>query len=82
MLALSAAPRPDYSNSMTLKRTKPVGLQELWEFEDRHPVVFASPRALSEARLIAAMERVQGNNRRHSHGKGISRPRRKPGNGS
>jgi len=38
---------------MTVKRTKSVSLEELWEYEARRPVVFASPRALAEARLIA-----------------------------
>jgi len=49
---------------MTIKRTKPISLEELWDFEARHPVVFAAPRALAEARLIAEMDRVRRNRRR------------------
>lgn len=44
---------------MTVKRTKPVSLEELWDFEAKHPVVFASPRALAEARLIADLFRLK-----------------------
>lgn len=44
---------------MTVKRTKPVSLEELWAYEASHPVVFAAPRALAEARLIAALMRVK-----------------------
>ena len=43
-----------------MKRTKPIGLEELWDYEEKHPVVFASPRSLAEARLIAALERPSG----------------------
>lgn len=39
-------------------------LEELWDFEDKHPVVFASPRALAEARLIAELDRVKRGRRR------------------
>jgi hypothetical protein len=39
-------------------------LEDLWDYEDKHPVVFASPRALVEARLIAAMERTRRPRRR------------------
>ena len=48
---------------MTAKRTKPVSLEELWDYEDKNPVVFASPRALAEARLIARLERTKRNHR-------------------
>jgi hypothetical protein len=44
---------------VTQKRTRPVSLEELWDYEAKHPVVFASPRALAEARLIAKLERVR-----------------------
>lgn len=40
---------------MTVTRTKPISLEELWEYEAQHPLVFAAPRALAEARLIAAI---------------------------
>src|SRR5437773_1960893 len=56
---------------MTVKRTKPMTLEELWDFEDKHPVVFASPRALAEARLIAELNRVKRGRRR-----GRSEPRK------
>ena len=49
---------------MTVKRTKPMSLEELWDYEDKHPVVFASPRALAEARLIAELGRVKRGSRR------------------
>ncbi|MBI3850023.1 MAG: hypothetical protein HY298_07005 [Verrucomicrobia bacterium] len=49
---------------MTVKRTKPISLEELWEFEAKHPVVFAAPRALAEARLIAELDRVKRGRRR------------------
>ena len=52
---------------MTVKRTKPISLEELWDYEDNHPVVFAAPRALAEARLIAAMSR--GRRVRHARKK-------------
>lgn len=42
---------------MTVKRTKSVSLEELWAYEATHPVVFAAPRALAEARLIAGLGR-------------------------
>ena len=49
--------RLGYIHCMTVKRTKSVSLEELWEYEAKHPVVFASPRALAEARLIADLGR-------------------------
>lgn len=49
---------------MTVKRTKPMTLEELWDFEDKHPVVFAAPRALAEARLIADLDRLKRGRRR------------------
>jgi len=49
---------------MTVKRTKPMTLEELWDFEDKHPVVFASPRALLEARMIAEMDKARRPHRR------------------
>ncbi len=47
-----------YLELMTVKRNKPVSLEELWDYEASHPVVFASPRALVEARLIATLGRT------------------------
>jgi hypothetical protein len=48
---------------MTQKRTKPVSLRELWDYESKHPVVFAAPRALAEARLIADLDQLKRNRR-------------------
>jgi hypothetical protein len=42
-------------------RQKRDWLDEMFDYEVKHPVVFASPRALFEARLIAAL----GNRRKH-----------------
>jgi hypothetical protein len=69
----------DYIDAMTVKRTKSVSLEELWAYEAKHPVVFASPRALAEARLIADMNRVKLNRRRHrrSNGAALGASRRK-----
>jgi hypothetical protein len=52
---------------MIVKRTKAVSLEELWDYETKHPVVFASPRALAEARLIAELGRVKHGRRRIRH---------------
>ena len=61
---------------MTVKRTKPMTLEELWDFEDKHPVVFASPRALLEARMIAEMDKARRpRHRAHRNGAAL---RRKP----
>ncbi|MBI2924862.1 MAG: hypothetical protein HYY24_04055 [Verrucomicrobia bacterium] len=62
---------------MTVRQTKPVGLEALWDYEDKHPVVFASPRALAEARLIAELERAKRNHRRRAHRNGASQSRRR-----
>jgi len=62
---------------MTVKRTKSVSLEELWEYEARHPVVFASPRALAEARLISDLGRAKSSRRRgRGHG-AVRRPSRR-----
>ena len=58
-----------------MKRTKPISLEDLWDFEDKNPVVFASPRALAEARLIARLERVKRDHR-HAQANGHSRRRK------
>ena len=44
---------------MKAKRTEPVSLEELWEYEAKHPVAFASPCVLVEARLIAEMDKAR-----------------------
>jgi hypothetical protein len=54
----------NYIDAVIVKRTKPVSLEELWDYEAEHPVVFASPRALAEARLIAELDRLKTGRRR------------------
>jgi hypothetical protein len=53
-----------YIKRMTVKRTKSVSIEELWDYEAKHPVVFASPRALAEARMIADLGRIRHRRRR------------------
>lgn len=62
---------------MTVKRTKPVSLEELWDFEAKHPVVFAAPRALAEARLIADLFRLKRNRHTRNRNDSPSRARRR-----
>jgi hypothetical protein len=53
-------------------------LDEVFDYEASHPVAFASPRALMEARLIAEMDKARGH--RPAHPRGIaSRHRRRNG---
>ena len=35
-----------------------MSIEQLWAYEAKHPVIFASPRALAEARLIADLGRA------------------------
>jgi hypothetical protein len=56
---------------MTVKRTKSVSLEDLWDYQAKHPMVFASPRALAEARLIAVLDRVK-HRRRRNRGNGAA----------
>ena len=49
---------------MKMKRTKSISIEELWEYEAQHPVVFASPRALADARRIAELDRIKRASRR------------------
>jgi hypothetical protein len=67
---------------MKVIRTKPVSLEELWEFEDRHPVVFASPSALAGARVIDEFERTKRAGRRCRHRNGTYLSRRGKGIGA
>jgi hypothetical protein len=39
-------------------------LRECFDYEAKHPIAFASPRALLEARLIAEMEKARRPRRR------------------
>jgi hypothetical protein len=66
----------DYIKAMTVKRTKSVTLEELWDYEAKHPVIFASPRALADARLIANLKRMARSHRRGAHRNGMSRRRK------
>lgn len=45
-------------------------LRDLFDYEAKHPIAFASPRALVEARLIAEMEAIRRNRRRRVHRNG------------
>ena len=62
---------------MKMKRTKPISLEELWAYEDKHPVVFAAPRALAEARMIADIERLKRSRRARKNGAAHGASRRK-----
>lgn len=62
---------------MTVKRTKPISLEELWDYEDKHPVVFASPRALAEARLIADLLHSKRDRHARKRNGGSHRAKRK-----
>ncbi len=46
-------------DEMKGKQTDQSWLKELWDFEAKHPVVFAAPSALAEARLIAELEHMK-----------------------
>ena len=50
-------------------------LRDCFEYEATHPIGFASPRALMEARLIAEMDKAR-RPRRRVHRNGVA-PRRK-----
>ena len=41
-------------------------LRELWDYEAKHPIAFASPRALIESRFIAEMGRPNRKPRRRN----------------
>jgi hypothetical protein len=62
---------------MTVKRTKSISLEELWAYEAKHPVVFAAPRALAEARMIADIERLKRSRRTRKNGATHGASRRK-----
>jgi len=50
-------------------------LDECFEYEAIHPIAFASPRALVEARLIAELDKTRRPHRR-KHIKGVPRRRK------
>ena len=53
-------------------------LDEVFDYEACHPIAFASPRALMEARLIAEMDKARRPRPAHRRGM-ISRHRRRNG---
>src|SRR6266436_10296041 len=50
-------------------------LRDLFEYEATHPIAFASPRALVEARLIAELDKARRPNRRN-HRNGVAHRRK------
>jgi hypothetical protein len=58
-----------------VKQTAREWLDDLWKYEDKHPIAFASPRALLEARLIAEMDRAQRSHRRARRNGAVHRPK-------
>ena len=58
--------------------TEPMTMEELWDWEAKHPVVFASPSALAEARLIAELDRQRSRRRARTKAAAPRPPRRKP----
>lgn len=58
------------------KMTAEEWLRDLFDYEARHPIAFASPRALVEARLIAEMDKAR-RSRPRVHRNGVAQRRRK-----
>ena len=52
-------------------------LDDVFDYESRHPVAFASPRALVEARLIAEMDKARLLRRRTPRNGAVHQPRRR-----
>ena len=50
-------------------------LDECFEYEATHPIAFASPRALVEARLIAELDKARRPHRRN-HRNGVAHHRK------
>jgi hypothetical protein len=57
------------------KQTVRERLDDLWNYEDKHPVAFASPRALVEARLIAELDQARRVQRRTRRNGTVHRPK-------
>ena len=53
------------------KLTDEEWLRDIFEYERTHPIAFASPRALMEARLIAEMDKARSP-RRRAHRNGVA----------
>ena len=60
---------------MKTKLTAKEWWDDLVEYERTHEIAFASPRALLEARMIAAMDRAR-RPRRRNHRNGVARRRK------
>ena len=60
---------------MKKKPTAKEWWDDLVEYERTHEIAFASPRALLEARMIAAMDRAR-RPRRRNHRNGVARRRK------
>jgi hypothetical protein len=52
-------------------------LDDLWDWEAKHPIAFASPTALADARIIAALEKSLRRRRLRRNGATSSSRRRK-----
>jgi len=46
------------------KLTDEEWLRDVFDYEAKHPIAFASPRALVEARIIAEMDKARSHHRR------------------
>jgi hypothetical protein len=57
------------------KLTAEEWLRDLFDYEAEHPIAFASPRALVEARLIAEMDKAR-RPRRRAHRNGVAHRRK------
>jgi len=57
------------------KLTDEEWLRDIFEYERTHPIAFASPRALLEARMIAEMDKAR-RPRRRARRNGAVRPRK------
>lgn len=64
---------------MKTRQTTRDWLDDLWDYEARHPVAFASPRALVEARLIAEMDKARRPHRRAQRNGAARHQRRRNG---
>jgi hypothetical protein len=63
---------------MTAKATKPMTLEELWDWEAKHPEVFPTPRTPGEAGLIAELDRLKSRRRARAKAAAPRASRRKP----
>jgi hypothetical protein len=62
---------------MKKKQSAKDWLDDLFDWEAKHPIAFASPRALVEARLIEAMEKARRPRQRTQRNGMASLPRRR-----